>query len=102
MTPLAKALIAANPQRINWGSDWPHPAQIAGRKITEITPLYQIDDGRDLNQLASWTSGPAQLKGDTSRESDAALRILRRKAGSRGCRRITKLTSTFGDSACCM
>jgi len=62
VTPLAKALIAANPQRLNWGSDWPHPQQIAGRPLTQITPLYQIDDGRDLNQLASWTSGPAQLK----------------------------------------
>jgi predicted TIM-barrel fold metal-dependent hydrolase len=61
-TPLAKALIAANPHRITWGSDWPHPAQIPGRPMTEITPLFQIDDGRDLNQLASWTSGPAQLK----------------------------------------
>ncbi len=62
VTPLAKALIAANPQRINWGSDWPHPAQIPGRPITEITPLYQIDDGRDFNQFATWTSGTAQLK----------------------------------------
>ena len=25
MAPLARALIAANPQRILWGSDWPHP-----------------------------------------------------------------------------
>jgi predicted TIM-barrel fold metal-dependent hydrolase len=61
VTPLAKALIAANPHRITWGSDWPHPAQIPGRPITEITPLYQIDDGRDLNQLATWASA-AQLK----------------------------------------
>jgi predicted TIM-barrel fold metal-dependent hydrolase len=62
VTPLAKALIAANPQRITWGSDWPHPGQIPGRKVTEITPLSQIDDGRDLNQFASWTSGAEQLK----------------------------------------
>jgi predicted TIM-barrel fold metal-dependent hydrolase len=61
-TPLAKALIGANPHRITWGSDWPHPAQIPGRAFTEITPLYQIDDGRDLNQLASWTSNHAELE----------------------------------------
>jgi predicted TIM-barrel fold metal-dependent hydrolase len=61
-TPLAKAFIAANPHRVTWGSDWPHPAQIPGRASTEITPLFQIDDGRDLNQLASWTSGASQLK----------------------------------------
>jgi predicted TIM-barrel fold metal-dependent hydrolase len=62
VNPLAKALIGANPHRIIWGSDWPHPAQIPGRAMTEITPLYQIDDGRDLNQLASWTSNAAELK----------------------------------------
>jgi predicted TIM-barrel fold metal-dependent hydrolase len=56
VTPYAKALIAANPQRIVWGSDWPHPdsAQIPGRKTTDIAPLYQIDDGALLNQLPVW------------------------------------------------
>lgn len=54
VAPLAKALIAANPQRIIWGTDWPHPAQIPGRRPEEITPLYQIDDGRDLNMVAQW------------------------------------------------
>jgi predicted TIM-barrel fold metal-dependent hydrolase len=62
VAPLAKALIAANPQRIIWGTDWPHPAQIPGRKPEEITPLYQIDDGRDLNLVALWASQPAQRK----------------------------------------
>ena len=62
VAPLANALIAANPQRIIWGSDWPHPAQIPGRKLDEITPLYQIDDGRDLNMVAFWASDPALRK----------------------------------------
>lgn len=54
--PLAKALIAANPDRIIWGTDWPHPDSVtpAGKKPTDVTPLYQIDDGRLLNQLAVW------------------------------------------------
>src|SRR6266436_3647159 len=45
VAPLAKALIAANPQRILWGSDWPHPASpvVAGRKATDIAPLLPID-----------------------------------------------------------
>lgn len=54
VTPFARALITANAERIVWGSDWPHPAQIPGRKPTDLTPLYQIDDGRLLNQLAIW------------------------------------------------
>jgi predicted TIM-barrel fold metal-dependent hydrolase len=62
VVPLAKALIAANPQRMLWGSDWPHPAQVAGRKATDITPLYQIDDGRVFNQLPVWAPDAVQRK----------------------------------------
>jgi predicted TIM-barrel fold metal-dependent hydrolase len=56
VAPLARALVAANPQRIVWGSDWPHPdsSRAAGRAPTDVTPLLQIDDGRLLNQLAVW------------------------------------------------
>ena len=54
--PLAKALIAANPERIVWGTNWPHPnsATPAGRKPTELTPLHQVDDGLVLNLLPVW------------------------------------------------
>jgi predicted TIM-barrel fold metal-dependent hydrolase len=64
VAPLAKALIAANPQRILWGSDWPHPDSsiVAGRKATDIAPLLPIDDGRLLNQLAAWAPDAAQRK----------------------------------------
>ena len=31
VVPLAKALIAANPERIVWGTDWPHPDSDAAR-----------------------------------------------------------------------
>ncbi|WP_456738135.1 MULTISPECIES: amidohydrolase family protein [unclassified Bradyrhizobium] len=56
MAPYARALIAANPDRIVWGTDWPHPdsAQVEGRKATDIAPFHQIDDGRLLNQLPVW------------------------------------------------
>src|SRR3954471_20514970 len=59
--PLARALIAANPDRIVWGTDWPHPDSVTppGRKATEVTPLFQIDDGRLLNQLAVWSPDEA-------------------------------------------
>jgi predicted TIM-barrel fold metal-dependent hydrolase len=54
--PLAKALIAANSDRIIWGTDWPHPDSVTppGKKPTDVTPLFQIDDGRLLNQLPVW------------------------------------------------
>jgi predicted TIM-barrel fold metal-dependent hydrolase len=60
--PLAKALIAANPQRVLWGSDWPHPDTSSGRKATEISPLLQRDDGRLLNLLAAWAPEAAMRK----------------------------------------
>jgi len=56
LVPLAKALIAANSDRILWGTDWPHPDSSIrpDRKPTDIAPLLQIDDGRLLNQLPVW------------------------------------------------
>lgn len=56
MAPYARALIAANADRIVWGTDWPHPdsSRVEGRKPTDIAPFYQIDDGRLLNQLPVW------------------------------------------------
>jgi len=53
VVPLAKALIAANPERIIWGSDGRIriPPTPPGTKPTDVTLLYQIDDGRLFNQL---------------------------------------------------
>jgi len=64
VAPLARSLIAANPDRIIWGTDWPHPDSVTppGRKPTEVTPLLQIDDGRLLNQLPVWAPDAAIRK----------------------------------------
>jgi len=62
--PLARALIAANSDRIVWGTDWPHPDSVTppGKKPTDVTPLFQIDDGRLLNQLPVWAPDAAIRK----------------------------------------
>ena len=62
--PLAKALIAANPDRILWGTNWPHPNAVTppGRKPTDVTPLWQVDDGLVLNLLPVWAPDPAIRK----------------------------------------
>jgi predicted TIM-barrel fold metal-dependent hydrolase len=55
VAPLARALIAANPDRILWGTDWPHPhAAAPGAAPEDIAPYYDIDDGLALNQLRLW------------------------------------------------
>jgi predicted TIM-barrel fold metal-dependent hydrolase len=64
VVPLARALIAANSDRIIWGTDWPHPNSTTppGKKPTDLTPLYQIDDGRLFNQLPVWAPDAAIRK----------------------------------------
>jgi predicted TIM-barrel fold metal-dependent hydrolase len=55
VAPLARALIAANPDRIVWGTDWPHPHHAdPGKELTELTPSFDIDDGLALAQLPRW------------------------------------------------
>ena len=62
--PFARALIAANADRIIWGTDWPHPNSVTppDKKPTDLTPLFQIDDGRLLNQLPVWAPDAAIRK----------------------------------------
>jgi predicted TIM-barrel fold metal-dependent hydrolase/predicted NBD/HSP70 family sugar kinase len=60
VAPLARALIAANPERIVWGTDWPHPhAALPGREFDAPTPFFDIDDGLALNQLQFWARSAA-------------------------------------------
>ncbi len=60
-TPFAQALIATNPDRVVWGTDWPHPDSAfgRGRALTEIAPPFPVDDGLLLNQLPKWAADPA-------------------------------------------
>jgi len=52
---MARALIAANPDRILWGTNWPHPgARPPGHDITQLLPWRDIDDAVVLNLLAVW------------------------------------------------
>lgn len=64
VVPLAKALIEANPDRIVWGTDWPHPDSSPHPELkpTDVRPYYAIDDGRLMNQLAVWAPDAAIRK----------------------------------------
>jgi D-galactarolactone isomerase len=60
---LAKAFVAAAPERILWGSDWPHPTEAADKKPNDATLvdlLPQIaPDAAVLTQIL--VSNPAKL-----------------------------------------
>src|SRR6516225_1134628 len=62
LVPLARGLIEANPHRILWGSDWPHPDTGAGRKPSDLSPLLRVDDAHLLNLLATWAPDAALRK----------------------------------------
>jgi predicted TIM-barrel fold metal-dependent hydrolase len=64
MAPLARALVAANPQRVLWGSDWPHPNTLADAKdaATGISPRIPVDDAAVVNQVASWVPALPQRR----------------------------------------
>lgn len=47
LDPLARSFIEAAPERIVWGSDWPHATALAGRH-----PLP--DDARQIDRLRHW------------------------------------------------
>jgi predicted TIM-barrel fold metal-dependent hydrolase len=58
VAPYAKGLILANPDRVLWGTDWPHPNSAPSKDPTKVTPPLEIDDGRLFNQFAIWAPDP--------------------------------------------
>jgi predicted TIM-barrel fold metal-dependent hydrolase len=52
VAPMARAMIAAAPDRCVWGTDWPHPSL--------NTPEEVPDDGQLMSLLGQWAPGAAQ------------------------------------------
>jgi 2-pyrone-4,6-dicarboxylate lactonase len=54
---LARALIAINPERMVFGTDWPHLANHSRTASTEppVIDYHPIDYGRLVSQVAEWT-----------------------------------------------
>lgn len=50
--PQHQALLRANPERLLWGSDWPHP---------QVREDAMPDDGHLVNLMMRWTSSPTDL-----------------------------------------
>ncbi len=60
---LAQPLIAANPSRVLWGTDWPHTDSDPhpGRKPTDLSPFQPIDDQALLRRFESWVPDAATM-----------------------------------------
>lgn len=58
VTPFARALIEAAPDRVVWGSDWPHPAVPGHMPANFVMP----DDGDLLDILGLWTGDAEQQR----------------------------------------
>jgi len=60
MQPLVRALVEANPQRVLYGSDWPHTQPFhrrpKGLKGTDVEEFVDFDDAAWLRKLKSWLS----------------------------------------------
>jgi len=61
---IARALLDANPERMVWGTDWPHPGSRprAPEQAHEIEPFTGNDDGAALNRLARWCRTPELIR----------------------------------------
>jgi predicted TIM-barrel fold metal-dependent hydrolase len=62
VVPIAQAFIRANPQRVLWGTDWPHVGTIEGYTNQDVSPYLAIDDAAVLNQVPVWAPDPAMRK----------------------------------------
>lgn len=49
--PLVGDLLRVKPERLLWGTDWPHPDPAPGKKPTEVSPFSKVDDAAMLKRL---------------------------------------------------
>jgi predicted TIM-barrel fold metal-dependent hydrolase len=61
--PLARALCKANPERIVWGSDWPHtPPHTVQKPLDQESPFQDIDTRGLLDLLPRWLADEALIE----------------------------------------
>jgi predicted TIM-barrel fold metal-dependent hydrolase len=73
LVPVVDALLAANPDRLLWGSGWPNVSgPVPGRAKTDLTPNLLIDAGQLLNEFAVWVPD-AQIRHKILVENPARL-----------------------------
>src|SRR3546814_4151116 len=76
-------MIEANPDRLLWGSDWPHTGMWhdIDRLMEELEPFHPVDDGKALNLMNRWIADAGILRkilADRSEEHTSELQSLMR------------------------
>jgi predicted TIM-barrel fold metal-dependent hydrolase len=61
VTPFMKALIAARPERMLWGTNWPHPAAVRA-PVNQISPYQVIDNPNLVRLFVEWCPDEAMRK----------------------------------------
>ncbi|SHJ40254.1 Predicted metal-dependent hydrolase, TIM-barrel fold [Roseomonas rosea] len=60
---LVRRLLRAAPERLLWGSDWPHsPSGRAPGSERTVQPFDRIDDARALERIAEWIEDEAAVR----------------------------------------
>lgn len=62
LEPLARRLIEARPDRLVWGSDWPHTGGGRNRDPLRIEPFRAVDLDAHLESLKTWCQDAAALR----------------------------------------
>jgi predicted TIM-barrel fold metal-dependent hydrolase len=61
VAPFAKSLIGARPDRMLWGTNWPHPGATRG-PITQISPYQKVDNPKLVTAFMDWCPDAAMRK----------------------------------------
>lgn len=60
---LLREFVRHAPERLIWGTDWPHTAMLRGDDArVKVQPYRPVDDGHSLNRLADWLGDAAQFR----------------------------------------
>jgi predicted TIM-barrel fold metal-dependent hydrolase len=64
LAPTARAFMAANPDRVVWGSDWPHPdpSRPPGTTFEDVSAPFPVDDLGVFSLLAGWAGDEATYR----------------------------------------
>ncbi|NML43260.1 amidohydrolase family protein [Ramlibacter sp. G-1-2-2] len=62
LEPLTRLFLRANPERMLWGSDWPHPQPGVRPRPEDVCPPHDVDLRHVLASLAGWLDSREHLQ----------------------------------------